>query len=83
MKIGRRLSNLKEFGLKFFAADFLSSNIRIPKITTRWKDRVFIELLKKKYDFVINRHINEKPKRGSAPFIWSMWWQGMTIFRKL
>ena len=76
MKLERRIRIIREYGWKLFAADFLSSNIRIPKITTRWKDRVFIELLKKKYDFVINRHINEKPKRGSAPFIWSMWWQG-------
>ena len=77
MKPGRRINILREFGLKVFAADFLSSNIRLPKITARWKDKVFLEFLRNKYDYVIRRHINDKrPLNGEAPFIWSMWWQG-------
>ena len=78
MKISRKINILRDFGLKFFAADFLSSNIRIPQLTARWKDKVFIELLKEKYGYVIGRHINKKPKMQNieAPFIWSMWWQG-------
>ena len=73
----RRIKLLREFGAKMFAADFLSSNVRLPKITARWKDRVMLDWLKEHYADVIDRYKDRKEpcSEGECP-VWSMWWQG-------
>ena len=72
----RRMKLLREFGLKVAAADFLSSNIRIPALTARWKDRVLLSWLKEHYGYVIDRRgANRVADESPAP-VWSMWWQG-------
>ncbi|MBQ7154969.1 MAG: capsular polysaccharide synthesis protein [Synergistaceae bacterium] len=70
---------MREFGLKLAAADFLASNVRIPGLTARLKDRVMLSYLKENYGYVIARHKNAKKPEvlGEVPApVWSMWWQG-------
>ena len=80
MKPGRRLNLLRKFGFKVFAADFLASNIRLPKLTARYKDKVLTGWLSEHYGHVINRYRQKTEshpdKCDSSPCIWSMWWQG-------
>ena len=79
MKPGRRLNLLRKFGFKIFAADFCASNIRLPKLTARYKDRVLIDWLREHYGHVINDYLHKEShteQQDSSPCIWSMWWQG-------
>jgi hypothetical protein len=78
-RLMRRVQLAREFGLKLAAADFLASNVRIPSLTARWKDRVMLSWLKEHYAYVIDRHMNAKKPgiSGEAPApVWSMWWNG-------
>ena len=81
MNITRKIRLLRNFGLKIFLADFCSSNIRIPRITARWKDKVLVSWLRKKYDYVVKNYMQkEEPPHSehqdSSFCVWSMWWQG-------
>ena len=81
MKIRRKINLLREFGLKVCLADFCASNIRLPRITARWKDKVLITWLREKYDYVIQRYLRREQVHiqnddNALPCVWSMWWQG-------
>ena len=78
MKPGRRLNLLRNFGFKVFAADLLASNIRLPKLTARYKDRVLTGWIREHYGHIINdyQHKASHAAQQDSPIIWSMWWQG-------
>lgn len=72
----RRMKLLREFGLKVAAADFLASNVRIPTLTARWKDRVLLSWLKEHYGCEIDRRGANRAAGGESASVWSMWWEG-------
>ena len=79
MNPGKRLKLLRKFGFKVFAADFLASNIRLPKLTAHYKDKVLTGWLREHYGHVINDYLHKEShseQQDSSPCIWSMWWQG-------
>ena len=83
MKIERKIRLIKEFGWKCAFYDFCASNIRIPKVTARWKDRVLLDWLKKNYGDLILKYKNFSLDASTVNVnynekvpVWSMWWQG-------
>ena len=40
MSLTKKLKLCREFGVKVVLSDLMATNIRIPRITSRWKDRV-------------------------------------------
>ena len=79
MKLLRKINLLREFGIKVFMADLLASNIRIPKLTARWKDKVFTSWLREHYQHILNKYLlmnTTTEHDNSSSYVWSMWWQG-------
>ena len=78
MKLLRRINLLREFGYKVFLADFCASNIRIPTLTARWKDKVLTGWLRKNYRHIVDKYQQQdtSPQDTSSSCVWSMWWQG-------
>ena len=78
MKLKRKFQLAKDFSVKILISDMCASNIKIPKLTSRWKDRVLLQWLKYNYSSVIEKYKNQtnKTSKDSSKIIWSMWWQG-------
>jgi len=78
MEIKKGIKLYKNFGFKVTFASFCSSAFRFPMAVTRWKDRVLLDNLEKKYSSVIQKYktFNEKKSDEKSNIIWSIWWQG-------
>ena len=80
MSLTRKLNLCKEFGSKVVLSDLLATNIRIPRLTSRWKDRVILSWLREHFGQVISKyqHITSQPDNSdySCIPVWTMWLQG-------
>ena len=81
MSLKKKLQLCREFGAKVVLSDLLATNIRIPQLTSRWKDRVILQWLREHYGQVLSKHMNTLQKRERSPEssslpVWSMWLQG-------
>ena len=78
MSLKKKLRLCREFGVKIVLSDMCATNIRIPRLTSRWKDRVILQWLREHYASIIDKYknITHKPESccNSSP-VWSMWWQ--------
>ena len=81
MSITRKLKLCGEFGVKVVLSDIAAVNIRIPCLTSRFKDRVILRWLREHYGQVLREYqpltpCTESVTDASRLPVWSMWFQG-------
>ncbi|MBQ7219947.1 MAG: capsular polysaccharide synthesis protein [Synergistaceae bacterium] len=81
MSVSRKLKLCREFGVNVVLSDLLATNIRIPRITSRYKDRVILDWFREHYGQVIEEYRSITSPTGSSTDssslpVWSMWLQG-------
>ena len=75
----REFSQLyRSFGFKVAFSSYCANTFHHPVAITRWKDKVFLDLLKTNCCDVIQKYKNlpESNPHESSGIIWSVWWQG-------
>lgn len=81
MSLKKKINLCREFGFKVLFSDLCAKNIRIPKITSRWKDKIILQWLRKNFPHVLEQYKNISSQHRiisdtSASTVWSMWLDG-------
>ncbi len=81
MSLAKKLALCRNFGVKVLLSDILAANIRIPILTSRWKDRVILSWFREHHGQVTARYRDMHSGHDSIQDtsrlpVWSMWLQG-------